>query len=441
MIPATRREYLFLQGLAGPFFHHLGLALGAAGHGVHRVNFHGGDLLFWRQKGGVNYRGRAADWPEYLERLLQDRGITDLVLFGDCRPMHRAAIAAAERLQVGVHVFEEGYIRPDWVTLEEGGVNGHSALPRNLDYYLDAARTLPPPDAPLDALPAVPTSFRRRAVEDLQYNIAGMLLGWYFRHYETHRPWHPLVEYAGWGRRLLGRAAARRRAAKVFDALQADGRPFFVFPLQLDCDYQVRLHSPFRALQPAIEQVLASFATHAPDDVLLAVKAHPLDNGLTDWRRRTQETAARHGVADRVVFLEEGDMTTIARLSRGMVTINSTSGTLALAQGVPVIVLGDAVYNVPGLTHGGTLDEFWTDPAPARPGAYEAFRRVLVHRCLIRGGYFSDEGLRLLVDAAAARLTRAQARVRSAVAAPRDAQGVAAAERADRHPMAGAARG
>ena len=26
-----------------------------------------------------------------------------------------------------VHVVEEGYLRPDWVTIEQGGVNGHSS--------------------------------------------------------------------------------------------------------------------------------------------------------------------------------------------------------------------------------------------------------------------------------------------------------------------------
>lgn len=413
-----RREYLFLQGLAGPFFSLLGAKLRKDGHGVHRVNFHGGDWLFWRGKGAINYRGKAADWPDTVETLLRDHGITDIVLFGDCRPLHRAAIRVAERLQVAVHVFEEGYIRPDWVTVELGGVNGNSSLPRNLAYYKDAVARLPPAQQDLAHLPPVPTSFRRRAIEDLQYNIAAMLLRWYFPHYTTHRPWHPLVEYYGWGRRLLSRGKARRRGDATIAAIKQSGSPYFVFPLQLDCDSQVRLHSPFKGLQPAINQVIGSFAAYAPPDTILAVKAHPLDNGLTDWRQRVLDRAASHGIVDRVVFVEDGDISVLTQGARGMVTINSTSGTLALAHDVPVMVLGHAVYNVPGITYTGGLDDFWTNAVPPEPGAFDAFRRVLVDRCLVRGGYFSDDGLKMLVDGAAARLARPETRAHAAVSAP-----------------------
>src|ERR1700753_2157524 len=87
-----------------------------------------------------------------------------------------------------------------------------------------------------------------------------------------------------------------------------------------------------------------------------------------------------------------------------MVTINSTSGTLALAAGVPVITLGQAVYDMPGLTFQGTLDAFWTEASPPDASLFAAFKRVLAHRCLVRGGFFSTEGVRLLTEGAVARL-------------------------------------
>jgi capsular polysaccharide export protein len=42
------RSFLFLQGLASWFFDRLGRTLAERGHSVHRVNFNGGDRLFWR---------------------------------------------------------------------------------------------------------------------------------------------------------------------------------------------------------------------------------------------------------------------------------------------------------------------------------------------------------------------------------------------------------
>jgi capsular polysaccharide export protein len=424
----AKKEFLFLQGLAGPFFSQLGEALAAAGNGVHRVNFNGGDKLYWRAPGAIDYRGTLDKWPRFLAKILARRNITDIVLFGDCRPLHSVAIAVSSKTGVKVHVFEEGYVRPDFVTLEAGGVNGHSRLSRSPDHYVEAARALPP----VPTFPPVPSSFERRAKEDLAYNIASLALAPLFPGYRTHRPWHILTEYAGWAVRLLRRGAERRRSAITLDRLHQDGRPYFVFPLQLDCDYQIRVHSNFIGVQDAIETVLASYARRAPADTLLVVKGHPLDNGLVDWEKRTLAAAAKIGIADRVLFLESVDIDSLVCGARGLVTVNSTTGTLSLRCGVPTIVLGDAVYDMPRITHQNGLDAFWTEPVAPELPVYDAFRRVLIDRCLIHGGYFSDEGLTMLVTGAMRRLemdeprtsvVRMPAPVRVPVAAPLVARG------------------
>ena len=412
-----RREFLFLQGLAGPFFSKLGTALLHAGHGVHRVNFHGGDRLFWRNPGAVDYRLGESRWPDFLDNLLTERRVTDLVLFGDCRPLHRAAVTLAGRRGLQVHVFEEGYMRPDWVTLEAGGVNGLSSLPRDPGYYLEAARSLPAvPEAA-----GIPSSFRRRAIEDIAYNFAAAFSIPLYPGYRTHRPIHPMFEYVGWGARLLRRPAARRRSAAVMQQLAAHGPDYFVFPLQLDCDYQIRIHSPYPGMLAAIEHVLGSFAAHAPANTILLVKAHPLDNGLRDWGRVVRSVAARLGLGARLLFVEEGNIGPMVCGALGVVTVNSTTGTLALAHGVPVATLGQAVYDIPRVTHQAGLDAFWTAPEAPDPAVFEAMRRVLVHRCMIRGGFFSDEGLQMLVDAAVARIERADTAMHLAPATARAA--------------------
>lgn len=400
-----RREFLFLQGLAGPFFSRLGQTLAERGHGVHRVNFNGGDKIYWHGQNAVDYRWGLRHWPAFLNALLQKRGITDLVLFGDCRPLHEAAIEIAKRKGLQVHVFEEGYIRPDFVTLEAGGVNGHSRLSRDPQYYLDAARTLPP--AP--AFGALPSSFTRRAWEDVTYNIASLALVPLFPGYRTHRPWHILHEYFGWLARLMRKKAETRRSAATLARLESSGKPYFVFPLQLTDDYQIRVHSEFDGIEPAIELVLQSFAWHAPAGVVLLVKGHPLDNGLVDWEKRTLAIAARLGIGDRVLFLETADIDIIVRSAQGLVTVNSTTGTLSLRHGVPTIVLGDAVYDIPRITDQNGLDCFWTAPTPPEAPVFDAFRSVLVDRCLVHGGYFSELGLAMLVAGSTARLEAAEA--------------------------------
>ncbi|MGF7153839.1 capsule biosynthesis protein [Novosphingobium gossypii] len=391
---------LLLQGLMGPLFRRLGQELIRDGHSVHKVNFNGGDRAFWRLPNGIEYRGTLAEWPDAFAAILRERGITDVVLFGDCRDHHMPAIRICREVGVPVHVFEEGYIRPDWVTLELGGVNGHSSLPRDPAWYRETAAALPPVPPPA----RMSASFRRRALEGLAYNFADVTTRWHYPGWSNHRPWHPVVEGMGWLRKLLRRKEREESSARLMAMLAASSEPYFLFPLQLDSDAQIRLHSPFAGILPALHVVIGSFAAHAPAGTRLVVKEHPLDNGVRDWQQETADLAARFGVADRVDYLATGDIVAITEGARGVVTINSTSGTFALAAGLPVVVLGHAVYDIAEITFQDGLDAFWTNPVPPSPETFAAFRRVLIERCLIPGGFFSREALDKVVRHAVARL-------------------------------------
>jgi capsular polysaccharide export protein len=392
------RIFLFLQGIPTRFFARLGAALAARGYGVLRVNFNGGDRAFWNLPGAIDFYGREAEWPEFLDHLLVHGAVTDLILFGDCRPMHRAAIRVAGQRRLRVHVVEEGYIRPDWITFEQGGTNGYSSLPRDPDWYRKAARDLPewrPPQR-------VPGSFGRRAVDVVRYNLASAAAIRRFPHFRTHRPYHSVVEGAGWLRRLVLMRRNERQAAGAIEALS--GHPIYCFPLQLDSDYQMRVHSPLGTTEIALDSVLRSFAQHAPAMARLVVKLHPLDSGLFDWVGIVEHLAVEHSVAERVTVLDGGDLSKLLARCNAVVTVNSTVGTEALAGGLPVKALGKAMYDLPGLTYQGDLDHFWTDMSAPDMVLFDSFRRVLAAHSMIPGSFFNETGLRLAVDAAVQRL-------------------------------------
>ncbi|WP_441293996.1 capsular polysaccharide export protein, LipB/KpsS family, partial [Bordetella pertussis] len=128
-------SFLFLQGVCSPFFDRLGRALRERGHAVRRVNYTVGDAAYWRGGQAYAYRGAAQACGDFYAELLERHAVSDIVLFGDRRPVHRPAVALARASGVRVHVFEEGYFRPHWVTLERGGVNAHSSLPRDPAWY------------------------------------------------------------------------------------------------------------------------------------------------------------------------------------------------------------------------------------------------------------------------------------------------------------------
>lgn len=397
------RSYLFLQGMATGFFRKLGRALSGRGHAVRRITFNGGDLVFWPGAEGAHYRGSLEDFPAFLAPKLDDWGITDIILFGDCRPLHRRAIELAKGRNIVVHVIEEGYLRPNWVTVEAEGVNGHSALPKDPEWYVEAARDTP---AWTGGEPVV-GSFRRRALEDVAYNVASVVLSPLYPGYRTHRPWHPFVEYAGWLKQLASKDREQALAERAVAELLGGKRPYYLHPLQLDCDSQIRHHSSFGRIAPALEHVIASFARAAPSDALLLVKEHPLDNGLQDWRKLSGRMATAHGIEGRLVYIVGGDLEALLHAAQGVVTVNSTVGFVALSFEKPVMTLGEAIYDMPQMTFQGDLDAFWSNGQPPRPDLFDAFRRVVAARTQVNGGFFSESALNLAVCHAVERVENA----------------------------------
>ena len=393
------RRFLFLQGPPGPFFRRLGEEMAREGIPVHRINLNGGDRRDWPE-GGVDFRGRFSEWPVFLDTFLRENGITDVMLFGDCRPYHLTAHGIAAARNVRTHVLEEGYIRPDWMTLEPEGVNARSSLSRDRNWFIEEARRLPPEPE----LPPITASFKRRARDSYWYYhhvLTGCLA---YPHFRSHRTTPILKEGFGWLWKFVRARRAAEAAAQVLRRLEQ--KPLFLLPLQLSGDYQIRAHSPFPDMQSAASYAIRSFAANAPADVHLLLKAHPLDCSFYDWRRFVRRHARALGMEGRLHFVDGGDLEAMVRGARGLVCVNSTSATLALANDVPVCTLGRAIYDLKGLTHQGHLDGFWRDPTPPQAGLYAAFRRVLVDRCLVRGGLASESAVTVLIESMIERLAR-----------------------------------
>lgn len=398
----VQRRFLFLQGPIGTFFDRLANQLRKKGHEVHRVHFNGGDRFFCSGRvPSTDFCDTQVAWPQFLKTLLAQQRITDIVLFGDCRPLHRSAIDVAELRQIPVHVFEEGYLRPNWLTLEIGGVNRHSPLSRDPQWYLDRATKLPPwnPGKP------VCNKFHRRACEDVLYQASTLLRRNRFAGYKTHRPWSPQTEYWSGAKRFFFIPLAKRQNAQLSRQLIRSRAKFFLFPLQLEADAQIRFHSPMKSMVPAIERIVQSFANHAPADHRLVVTEHPLDTGVVDLKKVTLDAATRAGIRERLIFMHCGSSEELVRKSSGVVTVNSTIGFVALDIGIPVKTIGHAVYDIPRLTFQGKLDQFWKAPTEPDRQVFDSFRRVVAIASQINGGLYSREAVELAVESASARLS------------------------------------
>lgn len=396
-----RRNFLFLQGLSTPLFFKLGQSLVDEGNRVLRINICGGDYLFWRDATAISYCGRFSDWSRFLSRFLLAHEITDIVLFGDRRPYHRVAVALAARRGITVHSFDEGYLRPDWITMETGTKWREEITTGDLERW---AKHLPS----LRLHRRVAGGFAKRALWDVAFHAVNMATRPLFPFYVRHRPIHPVIEGLGWIRRASKRWLVHRAANRVQRDLLERNTDFYLLPLQLDSDFQLRHHSSFKSMGEVMHHVFSSFAAHAPANTNLLVKVHPLENGLVNRPRQMAAIAATYGVTSRVRLIDGGHLPTLIGASLGVVVVNSTTGLTAIHQRKPTFALANPIYKLPGLVSSGTLDNFWTSRESPWPELVAAFERVLADRCQINGSYFTAEGIDLAVRNIMLRLERNQ---------------------------------
>ncbi|HEV7308888.1 capsule biosynthesis protein [Ensifer sp.] len=394
------RVFLFLQGPSSPIFRKIADRLEALGHRCLRINLNVGDQIMWRRKGAHNFRGTAVEWPGYLQAFIARHGVTDMLLLGEERPYHRAATAAAKRAGVNVAIVEMGYLRPDWLTLERDGMSSNSHFPDDPRQILAAAAGLPEPDW----RKRYSQTFLADASYDLLYNLPNVFFWFLFPNYRRHAIFHPLAEYAGWIRRLLGEKRRSTEAEETVARLLRSDAPYFVYPLQLETDFQLRAHSPFHSQKDAIAEVLASFAANAPQDARIVFKVHPLDNDLIAWRKFIDAEALELGLKGRVFYLDGGNLDTLGEGCAGMVTVNSTAGLHALKQGRPVKVLGTALFDIDGLTDQQPLAAFWNAPRAPDADLGIAMFRLLAASIQVRGNLYSRAGTDAGADAIASRL-------------------------------------
>lgn len=390
------KQFLLLQGPHGPFFHQLGRMLRASGAQVWRVGFNLGDAAFWPDRAGyIAFHGRPEDWPDTLSALIADKGITDLVIYGDTRPIHAQAVQIARAQGLTVHVFEEGYLRPYWVTYERGGANGHSRL---MDLSVDTMRAaLARADSDQLGAPATWGDMRQHIFWGALYHLL-VALG--FRAYPAFRPHRALSvgqEFLLHLRRLLllpVHALERHLATR---RIRRGGFPYHLAILQLEHDASFRDHSPFATMEEFLSVVTEGFARGAPPHHHLVFKAHPLEDGRVALKRAILRQARAHGLGDRVHFVRGGKLAALLDHARSAVTVNSTAGQQVLWRGLPLKAFGRAVYSKPEFVSTQSVERFFSDGFRPDTRAYRDFRRFLLETSQVAGGFYSSRGRRSLL--------------------------------------------
>ena len=386
------RRFLFLQGPHGPWFHRLGRMLRAAGARVWRVGFNLGDRMCWRGNGYIPFRESHDRWPATCAALLDRLRITDLVLYGDTRPIHAEAARLARARGITVHVFEEGYLRPYWVSYERGGSNGHSRLMQ---------LTLPEMRAALDRdLPDSPGTWgdmRQHMFWGAIYHAFVALGRRAYRNFRPHRAQTVGQEFRLHLRRFLLMPLHRVERRLATRRIRHGGFPYHLAILQLEHDASFRAHSPFASMTEFLALVVESFARGAPPHHHLVFKAHPLEDGRVPLLPEIRRLARLHGISARVHFVRGGKLAELLGEARTAVTVNSTAGQQALWRGVPLRSFGAAVYAKPEFVSSQPLAEFFAAPQSPDTHAYRDYRQFLLETSQLVGGFYSARGRRHLL--------------------------------------------
>jgi capsular polysaccharide export protein len=381
-----KKRVLLLQGPMGPFFRKLDNHLRKKGAITYRICFNGGDRFFANKDNRHDYTEKPDSWKAFISRFYADKNIDAIILYGDCRLYHRIAVEVATRTGIQVFVFEEGYVRPNFVTLEKNGVNAQSALPRDDKFY----RNLITGRHQVQSTKAINCNYQRWAFFSILYFLAMQL--WRSRYpYNRHHRCTKISPEIVYGIRNAIRKIWFSWSERPFVKTITNGMSgkYFLVPLQVQYDFQITRHSNFRNMQDFIRAVMVSFAKWAPDGTYLVFKHHPMDRGRPLYYRYIRKLARRLNIAHRVRVVHDAHLPTCLKNAIGTVTINSTVGISSLFHGTPTIVLGQALYDIEGLTcKDMPLDDFWSGRTPPDKALFKKFRNYLIEKTQLHGSFY-----------------------------------------------------
>lgn len=376
---------LLLMGPLGLFFARLSRYLEAQGVPVYKLSLPLHEFGF-RPSQRLPFSAPPDIFPVVLRGWIERYGIRHVLMYGDYISLHRLALAELQHHpQVSAGIFELGYLRPSFITLERRGVNARSGLSRDPAFY----RSLPEPGPPARLAhqgPPQRSPWLRLAKTGTFITHAFQrypLLP--YRHKLQPTPWDLWAQYLGILRGLL----YPRSEAPLRRSLRQGSR-YMLVALQVASDSQIQESSPYRGMEPLIEEVTASFAAHAPGELRLVFKHHPRDRGYNHYGRLLARLRRRHNIpSGRLLYLHDAPLRPLltSRRCGGLITVSSSVGLEALAAGVPVKLMGDTFFAIPGLVDQAPLAHFWRQPTAADPDLWRRFQRHLLDTTQFRGNF------------------------------------------------------
>ncbi|EAH9845145.1 capsule biosynthesis protein [Campylobacter coli] len=379
------KTVLLLQGPVGTFFHRLAIKMKKNKTKVFKLNFNGGDFLFYPS--GKRCKCDEKDLENFYENFFKEKKIDAIVMYNDCRLIHTKAIKVAKELGIGIWIFEEGYLRPYCITFEKDGVNANSSLPRDKNFYLSCNILTK------ESIKEIPGGFKFMAFSAFLYWFFSFLLAPFFNNKLHHRTLYPF-EFLFWFRSLYRKYLYKFTEKKLNQKIYSLEKKYFLAILQVYNDTQIKHHYK-KSIEEFIEELILSFANHARAKSYLVFKHHPMDRGYRNYSKLIDELCQKYHVEGRIFYVHDTYLPTLLKKALGCITINSTVGLSAILEGCPTKVCGNAFYDFEGLAYPKKLQFFWREAHAYKPNPSLVinFKNYLLNTNQFNGNFYKNSFL------------------------------------------------
>lgn len=272
-----------------------------------------------------------ARYVAFVRDFLIKQKIDCVLMHNDLRWQHALTIQVCQQLKIRYLVTEFGIFRPSTITVDKQGVNAYNSVPRQVSFYRQYE--------------IQQTKFKDYSQTIWQKIKINLLFGCFLLVNQLgdllrinvplkNKKYH-LLNYF---KLLLPR----------FSSHQIDTTlpPYYFFvPLQVNTDTQVLIHSDFVDMQAFIDCVETAYQ-QLPIEIKtqykLVFKVHPMEQGIHHYQFHKNS------------IVNQSNTNELIAHASVVITINSTVGFEALCQYKTVIVLGDAFYQILGITVSST---------------------------------------------------------------------------------------
>ena len=395
MIPKDKRPYfrkkifiegncLFLIGPIGTFFARLSNYLEKNNVRTYKISFPLYEYGFPKSI-LIKFHQDIYLFKNFLKKILIDKEIKHIFMYGNVLIPHREALSLVEELKkedihVNTHIFELGYLRPNFVTLENKGINYSSSFIKSKEFYLkqDSYKVLP-----------IPKKHARFRIRKIWKTLS--FINHSFKNYKIVNKEHKLqpkpiyiwFQIKGFFLKYFFKFSEYKLKKKCLGE-----KNFFIVILQVSTDSQLTEGSVIKDNKKFIYNVIKDFAK-ANVDSNLVFKHHPRDRGYTNYFNLIKNFSKEFAVYEKVFYIHDFYLSKLFQnpYCKGTVLINSTVGYQSLYHSVPLKSLGIAPYNIEGLADQRDLTSFFKNPSTVDRLLFNKFYKYILENSQINGNF------------------------------------------------------